>query len=106
MYGQAEYGLRHLPIFWDDLNGAVTYVSSTLENPAAASRLLDQTELAILDHLKNPAFATAYRGKRSRKHRYYWFAVGNHMVFYVVIGHVMEVRRFPYGARDLTRVVF
>jgi hypothetical protein len=34
-----------------------------------------------------------------------WFAVGNYMVFYVVYDDVMEVRRFAYGARDLTKIV-
>lgn len=36
---------------------------------------------------------------------YYWFGVGNYMVFYVVDGNAMEVRRFLYGARDLTRMI-
>lgn len=38
-------------------------------------------------------------------HLYYWFDVGNYMVFYVVMDDVMEVRRFLYGARDLTRMI-
>jgi hypothetical protein len=35
----------------------------------------------------------------------YWFSAGNHMVFYVDFDDVMEVRRFIYGARDLTKML-
>ncbi len=43
--------------------------------------------------------------ERNRPLPYYWFAVGNYMVFYVVMGDVMEVRRLIYGARDLTKML-
>ena len=99
-----QYSLRYLPLFWDDLNDAVTYISRVLKNPQAAERLLDNVEAGILKHLENPTFATAYKGRRDRQTPYYWFAVGNYMVFYVVEDDVMEVRRFLYGARDLTKV--
>lgn len=98
------YSVRYLPLFWDDLNDAVTYISRTLKNPTAAERLLDQTELAILDHLEHPTFGVVYKGRRHRDTPYYWFPVGKYMVFYVVLDDVMEVRRFIYGARDLTRI--
>lgn len=100
-----SYNLRYLPLFWDDLNSAVTYIAQVLKSPAAAKRLLDRTERAILDHARHPTMAAIYRTQRLRDHTYYWFPVGNYMVFYVVDGNVMEVRRFLYGARDLTRML-
>lgn len=98
------YKLRYLPLFWDDLNDAVSYVSTVLHNPLAAERLLNQAEEAILSHLDHPKFGNLYRSSTERKHQYYWLPVGNYMVFYVVIDDVMEVRRFLYGARDLTKM--
>lgn len=100
-----RYKLQYLPLFWDDLADAVIYIRDALGNPEAAARLLDQVEQGILDHLKNPEAATVYKTTRMRPLPYYWFAVGNYMVFYVVDGDVMEVRRFAYGARDLTRIL-
>ena len=100
-----QYKLQYLPLFWDDLEQAVFYVRDVLKNPAAAERLLDRTEEAILEHAKAPTMAQVYKTTRSRPQPYYWFAVGNYMVFYVVIGNVMEVRRFIYGARDLTKML-
>ena len=54
---------------------------------------------------KAPTMAKVYKTTRSRPQPYCWFAVGNYMVFCVVIGNVMEVRRFIYGARDLTKML-
>lgn len=64
---------------------------------------MDQTERAILEHAKRPTFGTACRRSGGRQ-AYYWFPVGNYMVFYVVTDNVMEVRRFLFGSRDLTRM--
>ena len=94
--------LRYLPLFWDDLNAAVSYIADTLQNPAAATRLLDQVEKAILDHAEAPTAAATYKTTRSRPLPYYWFAVGNYLVFYVMFDDIMEVRRFLYGARNLS----
>ena len=100
-----QYRLQYLPLFWDDLEQAVFYVRDVLRNPAAAERLLNRTEEAILEHAKAPTMAQIHKTTRSRPQPYYWFAVGNYMVFYVVFDDVMEVRRFIYGARDLTKML-
>ena len=100
-----QFKLRYLPLFWDDLEQAVFYVNDVLANPAAAERLLDNVEAGILKHLKNPTMAQIHRSTRERALPYYWFSVGNYMVFYVVFDDVMEVRRLIYGARDLTKML-
>ena len=98
------YKLSYLPLFWDDLNKAVSYIANTLGNPGAAERLVDQLEEKIFEYRQNPTIATKYRSTKHRAQQYYWFAVGNYMVFYVVEGDVMEVRRFLFGSRDVTKV--
>lgn len=98
------YKLRYLPLFWDDSNDAVSYIANTLGNVAAAERLIDQVEAKILEYSQNPTIATVYHSSRPRTQTYYWFAVGNYMVFYVIEGDVMEMRRFLFGSRDLTRM--
>lgn len=100
-----QYELCYLPLFWDDLNQAITYIARVLKAPQAAERLLDEAEAAILSHPKMPCSASVYASTRERKNPYYWFEVGNYMVFYVVIYDVMEARRFLFGARDLTRML-
>lgn len=98
------FKLHYLPLFWGDLNDAVSYIANTLGNMAAAEHLIDQVEAKILDYRQNLTVATVYRSSRPRAQTYYWFAVGNYMVFYDVEGNVMEVRRFLFGSRDLTRM--
>ena len=98
------YKLSYLPLFWDDLNEAASNMAQTLKNPQAAERLVDETEQEISRHARNPTFGTVCQGRKDRKHPYYWFSVGNYMVFYVVRGDVMEVWRFLYGAHDLTKM--
>lgn len=100
-----QYRLEYLPLFWDDLEHAVFYIRDVLKNPAAAERLLDRTEAAILEHAKTPTMAQVYKTTRRRPLPYYWFPVGNYIVFYVVHDDVMEVRRFIYGARNLTKML-
>lgn len=98
-----SYELRYLPLFWGDLNSAVTYIATQLKNPVAAEHLLDQTERAILEHAKRPTFGTVYR-RSDGMQTYYWFPVGNYMVFCVAQDNTMEVRRFLFGSRDLTKM--
>lgn len=99
------YELRYLPLFWDDLNEAVSYIADHLKNPQAAERLVDNVEDAILQYQKNPLLGHEYRSTREHAEQYRWFAFDNYLIFYVVLGDVMEVRRLIYGARDLTRLV-
>ena len=99
-----HYSLRYLPLFWDDLNKDVHYIADTLQNPDAAERLIDQVEGKILEYREHPEIATKYRSPRPRAQQYYWFAVGNYMVFYVIEDNVIEMRRFLFGSRDLTKM--
>lgn len=97
----SEYRLQYLPLFWDDLRQAATYISTTLQNPAAARKLVDDVEAAVLKQLQTPTAAAVYKTTRARPLPYYWLKVGNYMVFYVVFDDVMEVRRLIYGPRNL-----
>ena len=46
---EKHYDLRFLPLFEDDLNEIVDYITYRLRNPAAAERLVDDVETAILE---------------------------------------------------------
>ena len=100
-----RFNLRYLPLFWEDLSEAVSYIAYDLHNPQAANNLIDQVEAKILEHLENPTMAATYRTTRERPLPYYWFSVGNYMVFYVVIDDTVEMRRFLYKARDLESII-
>jgi plasmid stabilization system protein ParE len=100
-----EYTLRYLPLFEQDLADVRDYIAHTLKNPAAALRLIEDTDAAILKRLNNPLGFEPYHSSKDRQHLYYRINIRNFTVFYVVIGEVMEVRRFVYSKRNLPDII-
>ena len=76
------------------------YIAVVLQNPDAAMKLIDDVETAINRRLQSPEAFEPFHSRRQREHPYYRIGVGNYIVFYVVIGDVMEVRRLLYSGRD------
>jgi plasmid stabilization system protein ParE len=95
-----RYRLQILPLFEDDLNKIVDYISTQLQNPIAAENLVDAVQQAIEKRLSDPEAFAPYHSAKERKYPYYQIFVKNFTIFYVVIGDVMEVRRILYGRRD------
>ena len=91
-----SYQLRYLPIFETDLLSTVNYITNVLKNEDAAHRLGAEIESAILKRLENPLAFETYRSAKMREYPYYRIYVRNYVVYYVVIGNVMEVRRLIY----------
>ena len=100
-----KYSLRYLPLFEQDLAAVRRYIERDLHNPSAALNLIADTENAINKRLANPSSFQPLHSTRNRKHQYYPIYIRNYMVLYVVIGDTMEVRRFVYSKRDLTKLI-
>lgn len=101
---EREYRLEFLPLFEDDLNEIVDYISVHLNNPTAAYRLVDDVQAAIRERLTCPEAFEPYPSARNRRNPYYRIYVRNHTVFYVAIGDVMQVRRILYSRRDFAEL--
>ena len=97
--------VRYLPLFEDDLAAARDYIAFDLQNPAAALRLVEDTEKAIQRRSLNPLGFKPYQSTKQRKFPYYRINVKNYAVFYVVIGNTMEIRRFVYSRRNLQNIL-
>lgn len=98
-----KYGLRYLPLFEQDLLQTASYITNVLKNPNAAEKLANDVETAILEYLNNPLAFESYPSAKKRKYPYYRIYVRNYVVYYVVIGVMMKIRRFLYGDRDTGR---
>ncbi|HIR14009.1 MAG TPA: type II toxin-antitoxin system RelE/ParE family toxin [Candidatus Choladousia intestinavium] len=98
-----KYKLCYLPLFEKDLMRTVSYITNVLKNPDAAEKLANDVETAILERLNYPLAFEPYSSAKKRKYPYYRIYVRNYVVYYVVIGDIMEVRRFLYKARDADR---
>ena len=98
-----KYRLRYRPLFEPDLVQSGSYITNVLKNPAAAVKLANDAETAVLERLNNPVVFEPYPSVKKRKYPYYQIYVRNYVIYYVVIGDVMELRRFLDGARDTDR---
>lgn len=96
-----KYKLRFLPLFQQDLEEIVDYISVQLKSPAAAHRLVDEVQGAIRKRTACAESFEPFHSSCDRQYPYYRIYVGNYTIFYVVIGDVMEVRRIIYSRRDV-----
>ena len=97
-----KYKLRYLPLFEQDLIQTISYITNVLKNTDAAEKLVNDIEDAIQESLESPLAFEPLPSKK-RDYPYYRIYIRNYVIYYVVIGDVMEVRRFLYGARDTNR---
>ena len=102
---EKRYKLSFLPLFEQDLNEIVDYISIDLINPKAARKLVDDIEKAILKRLETPLMYAPYESSKTRKNSYYKIKVKNFLIFYVVIEDTMEVRRILYSRRNIDSLI-
>jgi hypothetical protein len=105
-----KYRLSYLPLFYEELDAKVTYISEKLKNPQAANDLLDKVEAAILERLPIAESFEPYCSIRERRYTYYRIYVGNYTIYYVIIDDnpedlIMEVRRFLYNGQNQKKLV-
>lgn len=100
-----HYELTFLPLFEQDLNEAVDYITNTLNSPQAALNLVDEVEKAIFERLKNPSGYAPFPTLKKRPRDYYTIKVRNFTVFYVLIENTMEIRRILYSKRNFERLL-
>ena len=105
-----QYELRYLPLFYEDLEQKVIYISEMLKNKKAANDLLDAVEKAIMERLPVAESFEPYCSVKERQHKYYRIYVKNFVIYYVVIDDIgskkiMEVRRFLYNKQDCEQLI-
>ena len=66
-----NYILRYLPLFYEDLEEKITYISDELANPEAALGLLDAVEAAIMKRLPNAESFEQYHSQINHQYPYY-----------------------------------
>jgi len=100
-----KYKLRYSPLFHKDLNKIVDYIFFELKNKTAALKFINSVEKAIKKRLENPTSFEIYTTLKKRKSDYRRVYVGNYLIFYVVIGDTMIVRRCLYGKRNIKAIL-
>lgn len=80
----------------------LTIWSLSLKNLNAALHFVDSVEEYIQERTTCAEFFEQCHSSKERQHPYYCIYVKNYIIFYVVIGDVMEVRRIINNRRDTT----
>ena len=105
-----NYELEFLPLFYQDLEEIVDYITFKLKNPDAAEHLVDDVFAAIDERLSNAESFEPYKALMEFHFIYYRINVKNYVVFYVVKKDIpgkkiMEVRRILYNKRNLADII-
>jgi len=106
----AQYELRYLPLFYEDLEQKAVYIAEKLHNEKAANDLLDAVENAIMERLPIAEAFEPYHSIKERRYKYYRIYVKNFVIYYVVIDDknskkIMEVRRFLYNKQNREQLI-
>lgn len=95
-----EYSEVYLQLFYDDLDSLMNHITYSLKNPETANKLYEHIFDATDKRTKRPmTFEQIHL--RNRKYPYYRICVGNFIVYYVVIGQLVEYRRVIYKRMSL-----
>ena len=95
-----KFRLEATPLFGMELEQALNCIEMQLSNPAAADKLQTDVEGAVRERLSASTSFEPVISRVDREHPYYRIYVGNYIVFYCVMGNVMELCRFIYKGRN------
>ena len=103
--GQRRYIVKTLPKYEENLEKAIYYISDVLQNQTAADKLNDDIQRAIEKRSKYPLIVRPYPSKKKRKVPFYPIYVRNYIVFYTIVGNIMEIQLLVYNKRNLDRIL-
>jgi toxin ParE1/3/4 len=90
--------IRYLATAEKDLDIIFDYVAK--DNPSAAASLLEEFDLAISSLSFNPELGVIPKDDRLKNRGYRILIIRKYLVFYVVKGKVIQIRRILHGARQ------
>lgn len=98
----SKYRVEYLPLAYDDLDEIFTYIAA--DDPGAAASLLNEIDSVILNLEDFPDMGANPRNRRLAGKGYKMLIVDGYLVFYVVTGDVVEIRRIVSGKRNYTKL--
>ena len=89
--------IRYLSPAQKDLIAIFEYISK--DNPTVAISHLERFDKSISQLVLNPLIGVIPNDERLKKLGYRMLVVGKYLVFYVVKGKTVQIRRVSHGAR-------
>ena len=90
--------IRYLSTAQNDLDDIFAYILK--DQPSAAASLLENFDSAISQLAFNPELGVVPKDERLKKLGYRILIVGKYLIFYVVTGKTVQIRRVIHGARQ------
>ena len=94
----SPFKIRYLSTAENALDDIFTYILK--DKPSAAASLLENFDSSISQLAFNPELGVVPKAERLKKLRYRILVVGKYLVFYVVKGKNVKIRRVIHGARQ------
>jgi len=97
-----NYEVEYAPIVYDDLDEIFANISTELQDPSAAMRLIEAIEAKILRLPSFPYMYPVARDAMLANKGYRMIPVENFAVFYIVDDErqIISIRRIVYGKRN------
>ncbi len=95
---QPEYEIRLLQVAEDDLREIISYIA--LDNPAAATALLDKIENSLSGLVSFPLLGKVPAEEALAGMGYRFLTLNNYLVFYTVEEQIIWVHRIIHSARN------
>ena len=102
---KAQYKVKYLLSFINELNEIIYYITFKLKNKVAAERLFDNVIENIEKRSESPEGYEIYKGKTNGNIKWYRIYVGKFTIFYTVNSNVMIIAHIIYSARNLDNLI-
>ena len=100
-----KFKIRFMPLAIQDISEITDYIAIVLSAPQAAYDLLTKIDEAVGPLERFPFAFPTYKDTAFAKLGYRIRLVDNYLLFYVVIGNVVEIRRVIYAKRNLPELL-
>ena len=94
----SPFKIRYLSTAENDLDDIFTYILR--DKPSAAASLLKNFDRSISQLAFNPELGVIPKDERLKKLGYRALVVEKYLIFYVVKGKTVQIRRVNHGARQ------
>ena len=98
-----KHKIKYLPIAQQDLIDIFDYIRE--DNPSAAKKFIDKINKSISKLETFPQLGVVPKDDRLELLGYRMLVIDNYLVFYVVKGNIVEIRRVIHGSRRYSFLV-
>lgn len=93
--------------FENDLDNALSYITTKLLNRIAAKNLLQKTKDNIRFLSENPSSFPVYHGTSNVKFEYRYILVGNYIILYRIDeeSKTVYISRFLYSGQNIEKII-